>query len=462
MNQVLAVYFIIAFLTVKCEFQRNIQFKAFQSLSRTLARSCHEVSVISVNGKSNFIDFAVLPTLSNQNVPHLVVAFEGINSSENKVINTSAIIAFDSMYSLRDFNKKTFFCAEPEFNNCTTLKNDFFYPFIFIVHCPELTKDELSSLKDVDPSFESLMLRYAYFIVEEDDFINLWTFVWFTPEACNQMQLALVNKFSKKTQKWEHGNFQTDKFENFYGCTLHFSFYKNFLQYVTGTSIGSDKDCLGYLCETAKVLSRKMNFSYIVHDDPINGNVDSKLEPEMDLEWSIVTFEAVAPVLQYIHLFFSTPFAYRETFIVIPKGKDLDSYERIILPFDDATWMWLAITFAAAFTTILVRKFMNNRIQGFIIGLDTLTPGMNILRIFFGILQIKCPDRNCPRIFVMSFILFCLVIRTGYQGKMFEFLQKDLKWPTYDTIDELIDHNFTFHLRDNFKMFYGGTDFADR
>lgn len=56
------------------------------------------------------------------------------------------------------------------------------------------------------------MLRNEYFIVDEGDVISIYTFVWFSPEMCNQMQLVLVNKFSKKAQKWRHNNFGIEKF----------------------------------------------------------------------------------------------------------------------------------------------------------------------------------------------------------------------------------------------------------
>lgn len=107
--------------------------KAFRNISKAFAKTKYEVSVISVNGKSDFIDFAVLPTLNCQNVPHSVVTFENMNSPEYKGINTSAVIAFESIDSLKEFNNETSTCWKPKFNNLTTLKSDFYYPFQFIV-----------------------------------------------------------------------------------------------------------------------------------------------------------------------------------------------------------------------------------------------------------------------------------------------------------------------------------------
>lgn len=161
------------------------------------------------------------------------------------------------------------------------------------------------------------------------------------------------------------------------------------------------------------------------------------------------------------YCFFSTGFDFVESSIAIPNGEELDSYERIIRPFDVETWVWVAITFTTAFATVFFVK-ISIHIKNFVFGKRNLTPGLKILRIFFGISQIRCPSRNFARFLLMSFILFSIVIRTAYQAKMFQFLQQDMVKPTFDTVDELIDNNFTFFMRIEFAKFYSGSDFVKR
>lgn len=124
---------------------------------------------------------------------------------------------------------------------------------------------------------------------------------------------------------------------------------------------------------------------------------------------------------------FTRPFSFSEQFIAIPPGEEYDGYEKLILPFDDATWMWLGVTFLAAFGTIFVLNFVPPDIKNFIIGRETITPALNVLRAFFGISHIVCPGRNFARFLMISFIWFSFIIRTGYQGKMFEFLQQEIR-----------------------------------
>lgn len=444
-------------LLLKANCGSNYRPKAFSNISEALAATNHEVAVISVNGSSDFVEAVVLPNFSEQKVPHSVMAFKDLNSPEYRGIDTSAVIAFDSIDSLKDFNNETYTCRKPKFNNVTTLKSDFYYPFQFFVYCHGMTKADLLLFKDNPPPNRSIMLQYEYFIVDEVDFINLWTFFWFTQEKCDQMQLVRVNQFSKKTQKWEHDTFVIEKFANFHGCRLRFYFFESFPSYITKrkNAVEEEKDCVGFSCEAAHALGKKLNYTYVQSLESYNANEQTEI---YDIRWDSTPMQQRAK----FYFIYSTSLDSEEVFVTIPPGKDVDSYERIVRPFDVETWMWVAITFITAFVMVFIVKFTSMDIKNFIIGPEAVTPGLNILRIFLGISQIRCPTRNFARFLVMSFILFCVVIRTAYQAKMFQFLQMELKNPTFDTIDELIENNFTFYLRPGSSEYYNGSDFGKR
>lgn len=64
---------------------------------------------------------------------------------------------------------------------------------------------------------------------------------------------------------------------------------------------------------------------------------------------------------------------------------------------------------------------------------------LNLAQVFFGIGLLQTPGRNFARFLFMMFTILCLVIRTAYQGKMFDFLQYDVKQPIATSIQEVID-----------------------
>jgi hypothetical protein len=65
--------------------------------------------------------------------------------------------------------------------------------------------------------------------------------------------------------------------------------------------------------------------------------------------------------------------------------------------------------------------------------------------VIFGGGLFILPGRNFARFNLMLFILFCLVIRTGYQGVQFDIMLKEMRPKDVQTIDELIERNFTIY-----------------
>lgn len=76
--------------------------------------------------------------------------------------------------------------------------------------------------------------------------------------------------------------------------------------------------------------------------------------------------------------------------------------------------------------------------------------------------MIILPGRNFSRFLLTLYILFCLIIRTAYQGKQFEFLQKDMRPANVETIDEMIARNFTFFFEVEQEISYKEMDFMKR
>jgi len=56
-------------------------------------------------------------------------------------------------------------------------------------------------------------------------------------------------------------------------------------------------------------------------------------------------------------------------------------------------------------------------------------PALNVLSVFFGLGQMILPGRNFARFLLMLFIIWSLIVTTGYQSVMFEHLQTDNRKP---------------------------------
>lgn len=72
------------------------------------------------------------------------------------------------------------------------------------------------------------------------------------------------------------------------------------------------------------------------------------------------------------------------------------------------------------------------------------------------------PGRNFARFILMLYILFCLVVRTAYQGKQFEFMSKEMRRPDVKTLDEFIRENFTLFVNSKNIEEYVSMEFIKR
>jgi len=118
-------------------------------------------------------------------------------------------------------------------------------------------------------------------------------------------------------------------------------------------------------------------------------------------------------------------------------------YEKLLLPFDTETWILLIVTFLLTFVIILIINKLSKRAQNIVYGKQVDTPIWNVISIFFGISQTKLPTENFSRFILTLFIIFCLIFRTCFQSKSFEFMTSEPRRAPPKTPQDLIDMNYT-------------------
>jgi len=143
----------------------------------------------------------------------------------------------------------------------------------------------------------------------------------------------------------------------------------------------------------------------------------------------------------------SVHFVEKELYFIVPEGELYTEWEKLFLAFDEVTWLLIVITFAASFAVIIfISNFMSRRVQDFVFGEDVTTPSLNVLIALFGLGQIVLPGRNFARFLLTMFIIWSLIIRTCYQGLLFEYMIGEGRKPAIKTIDELLERNLTYHI----------------
>lgn len=343
-------------------------------------------------------------------------------------------------------------------------------PIKFVTFIPNMTYDELklSSVLNKFYSeisvFDGTAFENTFFITNETETLTLSTAEWFTPHGCNRANLIKLNKFNKTSQKWQSKLQNYEKFQQYNKCELvmllpvyqddhsnfHMSGYsvisRDFLSFTYfGISPVIFEIAAEHLNFTVGYQPGRMAKNWLnedmknpVHRILINGvlkdpHVYFEILPQYKLKFHIAASEVVTNLNFWM--------------FVTPADK-YTAYEKFFLPFDFVTWILLAVTFVAAFSTIFIINCMPKLIQNIIYGHKVEAPTWNVIRIFFGISQTILPKKNFSRSILILFIFFCLIFRTCYQSKFFEFMTSEPRRLPPKTIEDMVNRGYEVYAMD--------------
>jgi hypothetical protein len=278
---------------------------------------------------------------------------------------------------------------------------------------------------------------FTFFLHESNEKIDYLTYEWFTEKACNKKQKNILNSFNKKTKKWMRPfELSYKKFRQFHGCEI-----------VALQSYDSYTDTFGQVqgktFDILDVVGSAANFT--VYRQPgrfIRGNVIIDAHNNLTREPQVIVSMTASLSLQFHS---TAAVASKHSNMMITRGEPFSPWEKLLLPFDKTTWWMLVTTFGIAFCVILLVNRGPKKLKIVIYGRAVTTPAYNVVGTFFGVSQSRLPKTNFPRMVLMFFILFCLVIRTAYQGVFFELMATDMRKPVPTTVKGLIDENYTIY-----------------
>lgn len=106
----------------------------------------------------------------------------------------------------------------------------------------------------------------------------------------------------------------------------------------------------------------------------------------------------------------------------------------------------IATSFGIGFIIIFVLKYSKKCRRTFLVGRNNYTPFLNMVNIFFGGSVVRLPTRNFARTVFCIWIVACTVIRSAYQGAIFDFIKKSKNAASVNTVSELIQHDYTLYV----------------
>lgn len=150
----------------------------------------------------------------------------------------------------------------------------------------------------------------------------------------------------------------------------------------------------------------------------------------------------------------SAPYLYSSLLYAVPKGKPYTALEKLFLPFRMQIWVLMGILLTCA---LLTTTFLSERKLEFLSGEGNKTPFLNTISVLFGGSMTTLPKRNFARTILIIWIIGCVVLRSAFQGSLFEFIQKPRNLPSPSTLDELVKRNFTLYWSTSIYQFFVNT-----
>lgn len=395
-----------------------------------------EVSVVKFRDDKQTIEALILKNIKNENFPFSVTNLNKnhdyfVLRNSGFVLSSSTKMIQNSFYMIKSDTSRAHFQA-----------------YNFYMHLQNATIDDIVSLfpKPLEGSsriinFYSLIFNH-YFFINDADHIKLVTGKSLDPERCNGVQLVEVNRFSKLANKWNTNQFTIKKFRNLHGCEFFvgkkfdenviiqsnklFNYNKNSLRQNTINQVNE---------KIFEALSEHLNYSLKYSSSGEIKQVDLRIK----------SFD-MSRLVSLKHFYITRPYLFQSTYLADPVGRRYTELEKLFLPFDEYTWCLVTLTFAVAFLTTFGVRFVRPQVRNFIIGRGVRNPSLNIAVIWFGLSQINLPPRNFARFLVIQFIFYSLIMRTAWQGKVYEFMQKDMRKRQIRDIDEVAGQNFSIFV----------------
>lgn len=139
-------------------------------------------------------------------------------------------------------------------------------------------------------------------------------------------------------------------------------------------------------------------------------------------------------------------YAFVPWIIIVPPGQELTSFEKLFRPFQTSVWLLVLLLLAFACIIIIIIKRQNILVRELVFGVNNRTPLLNVTLVSVGGTLHKLPAKSFPRVLLMIFILYGLVMRSIYQGSLVHNLQSGDRKPPISSVAELMEKKIESYL----------------
>lgn len=315
-------------------------------------------------------------------------------------------------------------------------------------------------------SLWELYISNANVVVKINGAVRMETFLPFTPSGCRSGGAIVTNDFVNQT--WVREIFP-DKYKNLHGCSIKLSTFDGPPATII-TKMNGSTVVTGHNIDLIRGIARTMNFSLEVQalEEPAawgfimsNGSSGGVMKRVINRQADVGTGDYYLTLTRAKFMSFSQ-YGSSQIILVVPDGIPLTPFEKLFSPFNKVVWIILLFMFFSSIALIFGVQRSNPEVQRFVFGSNTGNAFMNFTDIILNGGQPVEPQRNFARTLFMIFVLFCIILRTLYQGALFKFLQTNQRHASVQSIDEIIEKKFDIYMYASFQELSNGLKIHSR
>lgn len=385
--------------SINCVNRKSLASRAIEGMiNEYYPKNEWRIDVVSIGSETDKAE-ELIARISRNKTPSAVlkVSAGGLDNRWIRLLNTSSIVNFGSPKLFKEVSR-----------NITWQRNDR-KRHKHLVCIPTATVSDL----------ENLQLRFPadsvdFLVNETDESIDLVSAFMFTPKACRRNEFKTINRFKRSTERWESSIFYPKKYQNFHGCRLTVS-----RQLEKNTLVG----------KISETLARFHNFTTAFKVSTFD------LEIIKDDELDLLEKTTMHNVSNGVRAISSvTVFVDNLNFICC-----------LYQLFDNEVWIALIATLLLAMISIQLMNLISKKIYILVCGREINHPTINLVSTFLTGTQDKTPAKSFARFLLMLFIIWSLIFRTCHQSMLYSYLQADLRKPTLQSIDEILENDLNLY-----------------
>jgi hypothetical protein len=399
----------------------------------------------------------------------MILHISSLDECLTRKIDKTVVIFTKNQYFVRMFNRHYYLDKPTDINLKIPIDSKIFF------YVEEKSTDILNLFPPIIEDEKMIIIpifTFEFLLLNEQNTLELKTVSYFTEGQCEEAKIEDLNSMSKASGKWIKKLENFYQLTNFHGCLIKFFhapgpfFYADEFASLLGSKwINVDSDpkikqiinrgnltLRGIFYNIIEMAAKKANFT-AYHQISMRTESVSLIDSFVPQKGLILFAKFdMNPILlthaifssNKIHtVYFKTPYASHDSYFLVTPNDFYTNYEKLFFPFEQYAWMCFGLSFGFAFGAIYLVNRLQRRVRNVFFGLGIKNPTYNALGIFFGISQTKLPRENFARILLAMFLFLCLIFRTCYQSKMFEFMTTDMRKPPPETLEDLISMNYT-------------------